>query len=307
MAEARDKALIFEVKGNSLDDGPGIRTVVFFKGCPLSCVWCHNPESKKPRPEIKFDREKCVGCGSCLKACAAQAITPGSPHHVDREKCTLCADCARECPSTALSMVGASWTLDELTGKIEKDIPFFEASGGGITLSGGEPTMYMDFASSLLGWAKSRGIGTLVETCGLFPLQRFLDTVYPHGDIFYFDLKLFDPRTHKTYCGVDNGTILENFTRLHDRCRADGKTLLPRIPLIPGITATEENLRAIADFLKRLGVGRVELLPNNPLWLSKLEPLGSSSPLSVNAEMKDWMSLARVEECRGFFSGLEVR
>jgi pyruvate formate lyase activating enzyme len=307
MAEDHEKALIFEVKGNSLDDGPGIRTVVFFKGCPLNCVWCHNPESKKPRPEIKFEREKCIGCGSCREVCTENALIPGSLHYVDREKCSLCAACTRECPSTALSMVGSYWKLEDLTRKIEKDIPFFQASGGGITLSGGEPTMYMGFASSLLGWAKSRGIGTLVETCGLFPLQRFMDILYPHVDMFYFDLKLLDPVSHKAFCGMDNGIILENFTHLLERCSLDGKTLLPRIPLIPGITATEENLRAIADFLRGLKVERVELLPNNPLWLSKLEPLGSSSAFPGNAGMNEWMPLSRMEECKEFFTGLDVR
>lgn len=307
MTPDKDKALIFEVKGNSLDDGPGIRTVVFFKGCPLSCVWCHNPESKKRRPEIKFDQEKCIGCGSCVKVCMENALIPGSYHFVDREKCTLCSACADECPSTALSMVGTFWGLEELTKEIEKDIPFFKASGGGITLSGGEPTLYMDFASRLLQWAKSREISTLVETCGLFSLQKFMDGIYPYADMIYFDLKIFDPHAHETYCGVENSIILENFTALNERCSMDGKTLLPRIPLIPGITALEDNLRAISVFLKGLGTEKVELLPYNPLWLAKMKPLGASSPLAGNDAMKEWMPLSLVEECKEYFAGFNVK
>jgi pyruvate formate lyase activating enzyme len=307
MSSRKEQALIFEVKGNSLDDGPGIRTVVFFKGCPLSCVWCHNPESKKAQPEIRFDREKCIGCGSCIKVCPADALVQGSTHFIDRSKCNLCSACVVECPSTALSLVGTLRGLDDLMGEIEKDIPFFKASGGGITLSGGEPTLYMDFASGLLQSAKAWGVGTLVETCGLFDMPRFMEDIYPYVDIIYFDIKLFDPLEHKKYCGVDNRLILENFSTLARTCGMDGKTLLPRIPLIPGITATDENLQHIADFLKGQGIEKVELLPYNPLWLSKIDSLGGKNPFSGKDNMKEWMPLSLVEECKGFFAGFDVR
>lgn len=307
MSSAKEQALIFEIKGNSLDDGPGIRTVVFFKGCPLDCAWCHNPESKKAKPEIRFDREKCVGCGTCLDTCPEKALDRGNPFFIDRGKCTLCSACVRECPSTALSLVGSPWDVEGLMREIEKDIPFFEASGGGITLSGGEPTLYMDFASDLLLSAKARGVGTLVETCGLFQMQRFMEGIYPHVDIVYFDLKLIDPLEHRKYCGVDNRLILENFSFLSRRCGADGKALLPRIPLVPGITATRENLMGIAAFLKGLGIGEVELLPYNPLWLSKPESLGSASPFPAEITMREWMPMSLVEECRGIFAGFGVR
>lgn len=307
MAPRKDQALVFEVKGNSLDDGPGIRTVVFFKGCPLSCTWCHNPESKKAVPEIRFDREKCIGCGSCVGVCPEHALVRGRPGFIDRGRCTLCAACTEECPSTALSLVGTPLSLEGLVRKIEPDIPFFAASGGGITLSGGEPTLWLDFASELLRWAKARGIGTLVETCGLFPLQRFMECLYPHTDAVYFDLKLFDAREHEKHCGVENGRILENFAFLSRRCAADGKVLLPRVPLVPGITATKANLSAIARFLTGLGATRVDLLPYNPLWLSKMESLGNGIPFEGRGELKEWMPLSLVEECKGFFPGFDVR
>ncbi|HNY64871.1 MAG TPA: glycyl-radical enzyme activating protein [Deltaproteobacteria bacterium] len=303
----KEKGLIFEVKGNSLDDGPGIRTVVFFKGCPLSCVWCHNPESKKAKIELRFDREKCIGCGSCTAVCREGALRKEKACFIDREKCTLCLACVNECPSTALSQVGVFWSLEDLMKEILKDAPFFKASGGGITLSGGEPTLYMDFASRVLRSAREQGVSTLLETCGLFDEQRFLEVMYPHLDMIYFDLKLFDESSHKRYCGVGNEVILRNFGSLSRICSSDGKVLLPRVPLIPGITATAGNLTAIARFLEGLGISRVELLPYNPLWFSKTESLGQSSPLSGQASMKEWMPLSQVEECKGFFAGFDVR
>jgi pyruvate formate lyase activating enzyme len=303
----KEQALIFEVKGNSLDDGPGIRTVIFFKGCPLTCVWCHNPESKKAKAEIKFDREKCIGCNSCIAACREGALQREDPYFVNRERCTLCLSCVDECPSTALSQVGDFWSIEDLMGEIIKDVPFFKASGGGITLSGGEPTLYMDFAAQLLKSAHAQDVNTLLETCGLFDEQRFLESIYPHIDTIYFDIKLFDTAEHKKYCGAGNETILKNFDSLSRRCGVDGKDLLPRVPLIPGITATPENLEAIAGFLKGHGIGKVELLPYNPLWFSKTESLGQTSPLSGQTAMKEWMPLSLVEECKGFFAEFDVR
>jgi len=300
--EAKDQALIFEVKGNSLDDGPGIRTVVFFKGCPLSCLWCHNPESKKARIEISFDREKCIGCGSCLDVCPADALDRSDPLYVDRQRCTLCMECTRVCPGGALSRVGRFWGIDELMDEIEKDLPFFQTSGGGLTLSGGEPTLYMDFASRLLNKAKKKRIHTLLETCGYFDIQRFQELLYPFLDAVYYDIKLHDPAEHRRFCGVSNETILQNFRDLSRLCPPDGKELLPRIPLIPGITATRVNLASIALFLKECRAPTVELLPYNPLWLSKLSVLGQAGRTERIMLPEQWMPGHEIEQCREIFS-----
>lgn len=298
-----DKALIFEIKGNSLDDGPGIRTVVFFKGCPLSCLWCHNPESKKSLPEISFDPEKCVGCDSCLAVCPRRALDRTNPMFVDRTQCTLCMECTQVCPSTALSPVGRYLSIAEVMVEIEKDLPFYQTSGGGVTLSGGEPTLFMGFASQLLRMIKERGIHTLLETCGFFDYSRFMELLYPHLDAIYYDIKLFDPGEHKRFCGVSSETILENFAKLSAACARDNREILPRIPLVPGITATRENLGSIARFLKGLNVQKVALLPYNPLWLSKLTMLGQPRRTGLSEE---WMTGPEIEECRRIFSDFSI-
>ncbi|MFW6113673.1 MAG: glycyl-radical enzyme activating protein, partial [Actinomycetota bacterium] len=203
--------LILDIKGNSLDDGPGIRTVIFFKGCPLSCVWCHNPESKRTGPEISFDAGECIGCDSCIGVCERGALSRSNPVFIDRDKCDLCMRCVDECPAQALSSVGRSMMVEGIVEEVEKDLPFFKTSGGGVTLSGGEPTLFMDFASRLLRLLKSLSVHTLVETCGYFDYLDFKTSLYPYLDLIYYDLKLYDPEEHRKYCGVPNKKILENF------------------------------------------------------------------------------------------------
>ena len=157
--------LILDIKGNSLDDGPGIRSVIFFKGCPLSCVWCHNPESKKTGAEIAFDGGRCIDCGTCREVCPEKALSRENPFYIDRSRCPLCFDCVQACPSGALEQVGKEMSINEILEKIVPDKPFFEVSDGGVTLSGGEPTLFMDFAAKLLVALKQQKIHTLVETC----------------------------------------------------------------------------------------------------------------------------------------------
>ncbi|MFZ5565241.1 MAG: glycyl-radical enzyme activating protein, partial [Thermodesulfobacteriota bacterium] len=234
--------LILDIKGNSLDDGPGIRSVVFFKGCPLSCVWCHNPESKKATPEIAFDGGRCIDCGACREICPEQALDKANPFYINRDKCTLCFECVAACPSGALEQVGKKMSADEILEKVLPDKPFFDASGGGVTLSGGEPTLFMDFTAGLLAALRREKIHTLVETCGLFDMGRFMTLLYPLLDTIYFDITISDPAAHKTHCGMANDRILANFKTLFQRARTEGKPVLPRTPLIPGITDTEENI-----------------------------------------------------------------
>ena len=293
--------LILDIKGNSLDDGPGIRTVVFFKGCPLSCVWCHNPESKKPGPEISFDKNECVGCGTCMDVCPENALDRKTDFFIDRTRCTLCGICVENCPSGALSMVGQSITIEEIVKSVSKDLPFFANSGGGVTLSGGEPTLYMDFLSDLLQKLKAEGIHTLLETCGLFEFTSFEKKVLPYIDTIYYDIKILDPEFHQKFCGVKNDRILENFTRLHDLCPDTGVELLARTPLIPDITATEKNLTDIADFLTHQGIAHARLLAYNPLWHEKTEKIGAADTFKNKKQMREWIPKEKTASFHAIF------
>ncbi|MDT8273360.1 MAG: glycyl-radical enzyme activating protein [Desulfomonilia bacterium] len=303
---SQDKALIFEIKGNSLDDGPGIRTVVFFKGCPLSCFWCHNPESMNPRIELSYERKECIGCDSCIDVCDNGSLNRDDPSFINRTSCTLCMKCVDVCPGGALSQVGKYLPVEDVLEKIAADIPFFTTSGGGVTLSGGEPTLYMPYISNLMRQLRHMGVSTLIETCGLFNLETFMELCYPVCDLIYFDIKLLDAQEHKRLCGATNDVILKNFIQLSRTCAEEKKHLLPRVPLIPGITATEQNLTAIATFLRETGHEKVELLPYNPLWSEKLEKIGSRRALDDHAPMKTWMDRDALNRCRAMFTGFEI-
>ena len=293
--------LILDIKGNSLDDGPGIRAVIFFKGCPLSCAWCHNPESRKAGPEIAFDAKKCIGCGACREACPERALSEENPCYIDRGRCTLCFACVQECPSGALERVGGEMSVQDILNKVLPDKPFFDVSGGGVTLSGGEPTLFMGFVSGLLEALRQEKIHTLIETCGQFDMERFMAMIYPHTDAIYFDLKIMDPALHKTFCGVTNDRILANFARLARQAAEDHKEVLPRTPLIPGITDTGENIRGIARFLQGLGVKRADLLAYNPLWHDKSDKLGIHDPYRSSPGMTTFSDRAVLERCREIF------
>jgi pyruvate formate lyase activating enzyme len=294
--------LILEIKGNSLDDGPGIRSVVFYKGCPLSCVWCHNPESKKVTAEISFDANICIDCGSCRDVCPKNALSCNNPFYIDRSKCDLCLLCVDACPSGALDRVGKTMSVDDILRKILPDKPFFDTSGGGVTLSGGEPTLHMKFSSLLLRAFKQNNIHTLLETCGYFDFNRFMELLYPYIDIVYFDIKIIDGATHKKYCGVPNEKILDNFTRLADVAKKDGKIILPRTPLIPDITDTEKNIKDIAAFLKSLNISEAALLAYNPLWHEKSDKVGVNDPYKNNKIMTSFSENDILERCRAIFA-----
>ncbi|MEW5735377.1 MAG: glycyl-radical enzyme activating protein [Thermodesulfobacteriota bacterium] len=294
--------LVLDIKGNSLDDGPGIRTVVFLKGCPLSCAWCHNPESQRPGLEIGWDKKTCIGCGACREECPLKAISPENPGHIDRNLCDLCGKCVDKCPSGALELVGKKMAVADVVAQIVKDKPFFDASGGGATLSGGEPTFFMDYASELLQSLKSMGVRTLVETCGLFSLPDFEKKILPHTDTVYFDLKVMDPGTHKRLCGVDNAKIKKNFLTLFARAKKNGFSLLARTPLVPNMTATDENLSAIAAFLKEAGAGEIHLMAYNPLWHEKMDKIGEQDAYKDTKEMTAWMPREDMARCEKIFT-----
>jgi pyruvate formate lyase activating enzyme len=295
--------LILEIKGNSLDDGPGIRTVVFFKGCPLSCLWCHNPESKTTGVEISFDRKECIGCGTCIESCPLSAVSKDNPDHIDRSKCNLCMICADKCPARAITAVGKSMSMDEVIEVIKKDIPFYKTSGGGVTLSGGEPAMFIEYTSELLRKLRAIGVHTLIETSGYFKFEEFNNKLYPYLDTIYMDLKIMDPKEHEKSCGVSNAKILENFSTLYKSFLEGGVRLLPRVHLIPGITAVEDNLKSIALFLKDNKASEVALLQYNPLWTEKSEKIGKSSSYGE----KNWISQSDLKKFESIFTELQIK
>ena len=293
-----ERPLILEIRGNALDDGPGIRSVIFFKGCPLSCVWCHNPEGKRAVQEIAFDAKACVGCDTCMKLCPEKALSRGHRYFIDRTRCSLCFRCADACPSEALSRVGREMEVGEIVDAVMKDKPFYDTSGGGVTLSGGEPALFMDFTAELLARLKAQGAHTLLETCGFFDMGNFRSALLPHLDTVYFDIKLIDDDAHRRYTGASNGPILDNFKKLVDMTRNLSVTVLPRTPLIPGITDTDGNLEGIASFLAGLGIRKAALMSYNPLWHAKADKIGFDAPFCQEKSMTAWMDSARLERCR---------
>lgn len=299
------KPLILEIKGNSLDDGPGIRSVVFFKGCPLSCIWCHNPESKRANVEISYDRELCIGCGTCIGKCSLNAVSPVNPSFVNRDICNLCFKCADACPAKAMSRVGIEMTQEELLQKLLSDKPFYDISGGGVTLSGGECTLCTEWVGDLAKKLKESGVKVLIETCGYFDYDKAEVFLLPYISDVYCDIKLFDREKHREYCGVSNDRILENFRRMVADREKFGYNIMPRVPLIPDITDTDENLTAIAEYMHSCGVRKTELLPYNPTWYAKNDKLGITLAPEL-ADVKSWQSKEKLEHAKSIFKSKEI-
>ena len=292
--------LVLEIKGNSLDDGPGIRSVVFFKGCPLSCIWCHNPESKRTGVEISYDRGSCIGCGTCLKRCSKLALNPANPTFVDREKCDLCFDCVSTCPAKAITRVGNEMTQDELLKKLLSDKAFYDISGGGVTLSGGEATLCTEWVGGLAKKLHENGVKVLIETCGFFDYEKVEEYLLPYISDIFCDIKIYDREAHRKYCGVYNDRILENFRRMYADREKYGYNIMPRVPLIPDITDTDENLTAIAEYMRDCGVEKTDLLPYNPTWYSKNDKLG----ISLSSELEgvtSWQSKEKLNHAKEIF------
>jgi len=293
---------IVDVRRNALDDGPGIRSVVFFKGCPLRCVWCQNPETFSPRPQLTREAERCVECGACVAACPEQEAKPATTPQ-PRTRCSSCGRCVEVCPAGARRIAGERRDLEELVELLLRDEPFYRRSGGGVTFSGGEPAVNARFAGQLAAALRERDVHVLLETCGKFAWRAFAEHLLPHLSTVYFDLKLADDEEHRRYTGSGNGRIHENLRRLVESGGPpDG--LVPRVPLIPGITDTDENLEAIAALLRRQGLARVALLPYNPLWHTKRRALDLELPY----DHREWMPAEQVARCRRIFedAGIEV-
>ena len=259
-------SLIFDIKRYAINDGPGIRTTLFMKGCPLHCIWCHNPESWSPRQQILYKRSKCIGCQTCVETCPQQILRLSPDGIVMGSGCTLCGRCAEECPTTALEQCGREWTMDELMSEVEKERDVMTDSGGGVTLCGGEPLMHPDDTIALLKELGRRGFHRTVDTT-LYASNEVVEAVADNCDLLLVDLKLMDSDRHYRYTGVKNELILDNIRLLATL----GKDFFIRIPLIEGINADEENIEATACFLDTLPWQRrmVNLLPYHDVGKDK--------------------------------------
>lgn len=272
--------LILNTQRLSTEDGPGIRSTVFFKGCPLRCTWCHNPESISSGIQTQWFKVRCLGCQSCIEACPNGCLSMlDNVLMIDREHCQACGKCTQACPSGALEIIGKTVQVEELLIELLKDRVYYEKSGGGVTLSGGEPTFQPEFAESLLAGLKVQGISTAIDTCGLTSTQT-LDRLLPYIDLVLFDLKLFDPTLHHEFTGADNKRILENLSYLRDYRQNQTRPfeIWVRTPVIPGATASAENLNAIGRFLGESlsgSISRWELCAFNNLCRDQYLRLGT--------------------------------
>jgi pyruvate formate lyase activating enzyme len=292
------KAIVFNVQRFSTEDGPGIRTTVFLKGCPLTCLWCHNPEGISPKAQLLWFETRCIGIRDCLKACPEEALelTPQGLK-IDRDRCTACGLCEEACPAAALEVVGKEWSLEALLVEVKKDESFYRTSGGGITLGGGEPMSQAGFVAPFLERCKAEGLHTALDTSGIAAWSLY-EKVLPYVDLLLLDLKQMDPEAHGKMAGVKLEPILENARKL-------GKSGLPvwvRTPIIPGYTDTIENVRAVARFVAREmpGAERYDLLAFNNLCSAQYERLGMEFPLKeaelVRKEEMEALKDAAVEE-----------
>ena len=286
--------LVFNIQKYSLHDGPGIRTTVFLKGCPLCCAWCHNPESISPRRELIVMEGRCAVCGECRSACPFAGQIPGDTVLPTRnEPCTLCASCVEACPTGARQMVGREMTVAAVLDEVLQDRVFYDDSGGGVTFSGGEPLMQPRFVRALLEACRAHGLHTAVDTCGFGGLEHLLDWA-PLTSLFLYDLKLMDDARHREFCGVSNAPILANLRRLaevHYR-------IWLRVPVIPGVNDSEENFSAVAHFAASLrAIRQVNLLPYHPTGVAKFARLGRDFRLDPTARP----SAERMEHAAALF------
>ena len=273
MESTGNKGRIFNIQKFSVHDGPGVRDTVFMKGCPLRCLWCSNPESQSPQPQIGWREKKCIGCGVCLKSCPSGALSRGQDGRIERDnkKCTLCMQCVKRCYAKAMHVYGEALDVDELYARIRNQ-PLAWRSDGGVTVSGGEPLMQAEFVAALLSKFRRYAIHTAIET-SLFAAWEKVALVAAQCSLIYADMKFFSAEKHKKYTGVDNALIKENLIK--KKKGFPSVELIVRTPVIPGINDDEEELNNIADFLKQVpGLNDYELLPFHSFGAPKYEQLG---------------------------------
>ena len=305
---------IFNVQRFSTADGPGIRTTVFFKGCPLHCAWCHNPEGQLSVPELVWHDVRCMGAQECLRVCPEDALTlTKEGMRINREKCTVCGECVQACPTAALEVIGRDWSAEELMGELLKDEVFYETSAGGVTFSGGEPMMQVDFLCEVLPRCRQNQLHVALDTCGAASWESF-ERVLPWVNLVLYDLKIMDANRHKAATGVGNELILENARRLANQ----RIPIWIRTPLIPGFTSDHENIEAIARFIRDElpAVERWDLLAYTNLGKPKYERLDRKyllpqAPLltlnEVESAWKTALELVPVARWSGATRHLEMR
>jgi pyruvate formate lyase activating enzyme len=293
------RGIVFNIQRFSIHDGPGIRTTVFLKGCPLNCVWCHNPESISLEPEISFNAELCEHCGRCIAVCQEGAhVIEGTDHHLIRELCVHCGRCIDECMPEALQLIGEQMSIEEVMTEVERDLPFYETSDGGMTISGGEPLFQFDFCLKLLRLAKERDIHTCVDTSGCAPKSHF-KAMLQSVDFFLFDFKGLDPAFHKKHTGANPTLLMNNLEYL---VQNSAKVIL-RCPIIPGFTDSDRHFNEIAELERKYpSLLGIDILGFHELGKGKYDRLGKQSAMqglkSVNEDQKNcWVDRLKALGC----------
>jgi len=294
--------LFFDIKRYSINDGPGIRITIFIKGCPMSCVWCHNPEGISPQKQKMYSRKRCIGCLKCISACPADALsTTPDGIKTDNTTCILCGKCVEACPSKAMEISGTEYSTDYLIQEIEKETIFMDRSEGGVTFCGGEPLLYPDILSELLIRCGELGVHRAVDTA-LFAKAQIVKEIIPKTDLFLVDLKHIDPSKHKEFCGVSNELILSNLRMIAEA----GADFIIRIPLIGGINADTKNITDSAKYLSSLPWKRklVNLLPFHEIAAGKHEKMGTTyNPSKIPM---DTPKPERLQQCIKIFNDFGI-
>lgn len=291
------EGLVFDIQRFSVHDGPGIRTIVFLKGCPLSCKWCSNPESQSLKPVVMYQEMNCIHCGRCIAACKKEAISINNKDFINRDICTACGECVNVCPASALALKGRKMTVEQVIKELKKDATNYRRSGGGITLSGGEPLVQSDFSMELLKACKAQGWHTAIETTG-YGTSEAIEKVFPYIDLVLMDIKNINSDIHKEYTGVSNEIILNNALRISQITQ-----MVIRVPVIPEFNSSEKSIFDICSFAKTLNnIETVHLLPYHTYGENKYKLLGRDYLMKEerNLNSDEIEKLEKIVESQGF-------